>query len=122
MSTQTDADAAPSAAPVPRDVRLISLILASMGIDDAEPAVLVQLMEFAQRTSVGLTPGYTSQILQDALVYADHAAARQGGNHVSIDDVQLAIQSRVNYSFTQPPPKEVRSMAHPDVVVARVVA
>jgi len=27
---------------------------------------------------------------------------------VSFDDVQLAIQSRVNYSFTQPPPKEVR--------------
>ena len=36
-------------APVPRDVRLMSLILASMGIDDAEPAVLVQLLEFANR-------------------------------------------------------------------------
>ena len=36
-------------APVPRDVRLISLILASMGIEDAEPAVLVQLLEFAHR-------------------------------------------------------------------------
>lgn len=36
-------------APIPRDVRLMSLILASMGIDDAEPAVLVQLLEFANR-------------------------------------------------------------------------
>lgn len=51
--------------------------------------------------------GYTSQVLQDALVYADHAASRQGGSNLSIDDVQLAIQSRVNYSFSQPPPKEM---------------
>jgi len=42
------------------------------------------------------------------LVYADHASSRQSGSTVSFDDVQLAIQSRVNYSFTQPPPKEVR--------------
>ncbi|WFC96773.1 Transcription initiation factor TFIID subunit 9 [Malassezia brasiliensis] len=90
---------APASAPVPRDARLIALILASMGIEDTEPAVLVQLMEFAHR--------YTSQVLQDALVYADHAASRQGGSNVSIDDVQLAIQSRVNYSFSQPPPKEM---------------
>ncbi|WFD07536.1 Transcription initiation factor TFIID subunit 9 [Malassezia vespertilionis] len=68
-----------------------------MGIEDAEPAVLVQLMEFANR----------AHVLQDALVYADHSAARQGGNNVSIDDVQLAVQSRVNYSFSQPPPKEM---------------
>ena len=58
MSTsKTETRAAPSAAPasapapVPRDARLIALILASMGIEDTEPAVLVQLMEFAHRTS-----------------------------------------------------------------------
>ena len=44
MSTKDEANA-----PVPRDVRLVALILASMGIDDAEPAVLVQLLEFANR-------------------------------------------------------------------------
>lgn len=42
-------DAENASAPVPRDVRLISLILASMGIEDADPAVLVQLLEFAHR-------------------------------------------------------------------------
>lgn len=42
-------DENPKSAPVPRDARLISLILASMGIEDAEPAVLVQLLEFAHR-------------------------------------------------------------------------
>lgn len=105
----TEAETNP--APVPRDVRLVSLILASMGVEDVEPAVLVQLLEFAHRTySPRLTrAGYTTQVLQDALVYADHASSRQGGSNISIDDVQLAIQSRVNYSFTQPPPKEVRT-------------
>lgn len=103
----TEAETTP--VPVPRDIRLVSLILASMGIEDVEPAVLVQLLEFAHRTCIGrLTcAGYTTQVLQDALVYADHASSRQGGSSISIDDVQLAIQSRVNYSFTQPPPKEV---------------
>lgn len=38
-----------ASAPVPRDVRLVALILASMGIEDAEPAVLIQLLEFANR-------------------------------------------------------------------------
>ncbi|WFD29850.1 Transcription initiation factor TFIID subunit 9 [Malassezia sp. CBS 17886] len=103
-ATKTHAGSQPSggnanAAPMPRDVRLVSLILASMGVDDAEPAVLVQLLEFANR--------YTNQVLQDALVYADHVSSRQGGSNVSIDDVQLAIQSRVNYSFSQPPPHEM---------------
>ena len=42
-------DEKPKSAPVLRDARLISLILASMGIEDAEPAVLVQLLEFAHR-------------------------------------------------------------------------
>ncbi|WFD25070.1 Transcription initiation factor TFIID subunit 9 [Malassezia nana] len=99
MKAQANAETEANHAPVPRDVRLVSLILASMGIEDVEPAVLVQLLVFAHR--------YTTQVLQDALVYADHASSRQGGSNISIDDVQLAIQSRVNYSFTQPPPKEM---------------
>ena len=52
-ATKTDIlskeDDSSSLAPVPRDVRLVSLILASMGVEDAEPAVLVQLLEFAHR-------------------------------------------------------------------------
>lgn len=47
--------------------------------------------------------GYTSDVLQDALVYAEHA----NKNDLDLDDVQLAIQGRVNHSFTNPPPKEV---------------
>ncbi|KAK0532720.1 Transcription initiation factor TFIID subunit 9 [Tilletia horrida] len=94
-------------APIPRDARIIALIMYSMGITDADPAVLLQLLEFANR--------YTHDVLQDALVYADHAAARSGAGAgasgaagaLSLEDIQLAIQSRVNYSFTHPPPKDV---------------
>ncbi|CAD6887960.1 unnamed protein product [Tilletia controversa] len=89
-------------APIPRDARIIALIMYSMGITDADPAVLLQLLEFAHR--------YTHDVLQDALVYSDHAASRSTGaatGNLSLEDIQLAIQSRVNYSFTHPPPKDV---------------
>lgn len=86
--------------PIPRDARLIALILSSMGVSDVQPAVLLQLLEFAHR--------YTYDVLSDALVYADHANSRQAGTNLSLDDVNLAIQSRVNYSFTKPPEKDVR--------------
>ncbi|SPO31948.1 related to TAF9 - TFIID and SAGA subunit [Ustilago trichophora] len=79
--------------PVPRDARLIALILSSMGVSDVEPAVLLQLLEFAHR--------YTYDVLSDALVYSDHANQRQAGSNLSLDDVNLAIQTRVNHSFTR---------------------
>lgn len=47
--------------------------------------------------------GYTSDVLQDSLIYAEHA----GKSDLDLDDIQLAIQGRVNHSFTTPPPKEV---------------
>lgn len=85
--------------PIPRDARLIALILSSMGVSDIEPAVLLQLLEFAHR--------YTYDVLTDALVYSDHANSRQAGSNLSLDDVNLAIQSRVNHSFTGAPDKDV---------------
>lgn len=85
--------------PIPRDARLIALILASMGVSDIEPSVLLQLLEFAHR--------YTHDVLSDALVYSDHASSRQSSANVTLEDVNLAIQSRVNYSFTKPPEKDV---------------
>lgn len=44
-----------------------------------------------------------SDVLSDALVYKDHSDR----NELDLNDVRLAIQSRVNYSFTEPPPEEV---------------
>ena len=42
-------------------------------------------------------------MFQDSLIYAEHA----NKNDLDLDDIQLAIQGRVNHSFTAPPPKEV---------------
>lgn len=45
------------------------------------------------------------------MMYSDHAGtSSRGVSGVSLEDVQLAVQSRVNYSFTQPPNKEVCSL------------
>lgn len=99
MAVYQDASDTGLRGPVPRDARLIALILSSMGVSDVEPAVLLQLLEFAHR--------YTYDVLSDALVYSDHANSRQAGSNLSLDDVNLAIQSRVNYSFTKPPEKDV---------------
>ncbi|KAI8083152.1 transcription initiation factor IID, 31kD subunit-domain-containing protein [Halteromyces radiatus] len=78
----------------PEDATIVSLVLQSLGVHDYDPKVVQQLLEFAHR--------YTTDVFQDALVYAEHA------NKVDIDleDIQLAIQGRVNHSFTTPPPKE----------------
>lgn len=91
---------------VPRDARLMALILDSMGIEDVQPPVLIMLLEFAHR--------YLYEVLQDSLVYADHANSSKttnaGVSTLTLDDIQLAIQSRVNHSFTGPPSKEVREL------------
>jgi transcription initiation factor TFIID subunit 9B len=47
--------------------------------------------------------GYIVDVFQDAKVYSEHADK----DKLDIEDVRLAIQSRVNHSFTQPPPREV---------------
>ncbi|KAG0226932.1 hypothetical protein BGW42_003286 [Actinomortierella wolfii] len=73
---------------------VISLILQSLEVEDAEQNVIHQLLDFAHR--------YTVDVFQDALLYSEHA----GTNEVGLEDVRLAIQGRVNHSFTSPPPKE----------------
>ncbi|KAF7727624.1 Transcription initiation factor TFIID subunit 9B [Apophysomyces ossiformis] len=78
----------------PRDARIISLILQSLGVEDYDPKVVHQLLEFAHR--------YTTDVFQDALVYGEHA----NKTDLDLEDIQLAIQGRVNHSFTTPPPKE----------------
>ena len=47
--------------------------------------------------------GYVSDVLQDARLYSEHANREK----IDLSDVTLAVQSRVNHSFTQPPPREV---------------
>ncbi|KAI9214581.1 hypothetical protein DS838_000531 [Geotrichum bryndzae] len=92
----------------PRDVRLLHLILASMGVTSYQDRVPLQLMDFAYR--------FTHGVLQDALLYNDHAhssttttPAGLGPAHVPLttEDIRLAVAARVNYQFKPAPPKEL---------------
>lgn len=45
----TTADISGGGKDIPRDARIIGLILASLGVTDAEPGVVAMLLEFAHR-------------------------------------------------------------------------
>lgn len=81
---------------LPPTARAIALLVSSTpAVQDAQPGVLHQLLEFSHR--------YTTQVLTDASVYAEHAG-RAG--KVEIDDVVLAVQARVGWEFGGRVPKE----------------
>ncbi|XP_057812424.1 transcription initiation factor TFIID subunit 9-like [Salvia miltiorrhiza] len=80
---------------MPKDAKIVKELLKSMGVDDYEPRVVNQFLELWYR--------YVVDVLTDSHVYADHA----GKSIIDSDDVKLAIQSKVNFSFSQPPPREV---------------
>lgn len=42
-------------------------------------------------------------MLDDAKIYSSHASKKE----IDADDVQLAIQSRLDHSYTSPPPRDV---------------
>ena len=43
-------------------------------------------------------------VLEDAKVYSEHANKKE----LDESDVKLAIQTRMDHSFTAPPPRDVR--------------
>uniref|UniRef100_I1PC66 Transcription initiation factor TFIID subunit 9 n=1 Tax=Oryza glaberrima TaxID=4538 RepID=I1PC66_ORYGL len=98
------AGAGASAADEPRDARVVRELLRSMGLSEGEyePRVVHQFLDLAYR--------YVGDVLGDAQVYADHAGKPQ----LDADDVRLAIQSKVNFSFSQPPPRECSEFFHSD--------
>ncbi|KAG5537968.1 hypothetical protein RHGRI_025160 [Rhododendron griersonianum] len=79
---------------MPRDAKIVKTLLKSMGVDEYEPRVVHQFLELWYR--------YVVDVLTDAQVYSEHA----GKAAIDCDDVKLAIQSKVNFSFSQPPPRE----------------
>lgn len=94
--------------PTPRDVKLLHLILASMGVTSYQDAVPLQLMDFAHR--------YTLGILNDALLYNDYANANGGqlpagvgasSAQLTVDDIRLAVAARVQNQFKPAAPKEM---------------
>ncbi|RAL16654.1 putative transcription initiation factor TFIID, 31kD subunit [Aspergillus homomorphus CBS 101889] len=94
----------------PRDVRLIHMLLASLGVTAYQERVPLQLLDFAYR--------YTSSVLQDAVHLAtegyagattDAGAAARGPlevNSVSLPALRLSIASRLHYQFQPGLPKE----------------
>ncbi|XP_034896145.1 transcription initiation factor TFIID subunit 9 [Populus alba] len=80
---------------MPRDAKIVKSLLKSMGVEDYEPRVVHQFLELWYR--------YVVDVLTDAQVYSEHA----NKTAIDCDDVKLAIQSKVNFSFSQPPPREV---------------
>ncbi|KAF3685834.1 Transcription initiation factor TFIID subunit 9 [Capsicum annuum] len=79
---------------LPRDAKIVKTLLKSMGVEDYEPRVVHQFLELWYR--------YVVDVLTDAQVYSEHA----GKASIDSDDIKLAIQSKVNFSFSQPPPRE----------------
>ncbi|KAK9280844.1 hypothetical protein L1049_003734 [Liquidambar formosana] len=80
---------------LPRDAKIVKSLLKSMGVENYEPRVIHQFLELWYR--------YVVDVLTDAQVYSEHASKAA----IDCDDVKLAIQSKVNFSFSQPPAREV---------------
>ncbi len=101
-----------------------------MDIADHDPRVIPQLLEFCYRsfhapipwraspkwrhlpcnlTTPWIFVGYVGDVLSDAQRYSEH---RAGPGALSLpplsrDDVKLAVQARVDFSCSGPPPREV---------------
>ncbi|XP_013421558.1 transcription initiation factor TFIID subunit 9B [Lingula anatina] len=79
----------------PKDAQVMASILKDMGVTDYEPRVINQMLEFTYR--------YVTDVLDDAKVYANHA----GKKNIDTEDVKLAIQCKLDHSYTTPPPKDL---------------
>ncbi|XP_056303031.1 transcription initiation factor TFIID subunit 9 [Danio aesculapii] len=79
---------------VPKDAQVMMQILKDMGVTEYEPRVVNQMLEFTYR--------YVTTIIEDAKIYSAHAKK----SSVDADDIRLAIQCRVDQSFTSPPPRD----------------
>ncbi|XP_064615145.1 transcription initiation factor TFIID subunit 9-like [Liolophura sinensis] len=79
----------------PRDAQVMAAILKDMGVTDYEPRVINQMLEFAYR--------YVTDILDDAKVYASHANKKV----IDAEDVKLAVQCKMDHTFTTPPPRDL---------------
>lgn len=95
MSEKDKAKVMMQAKHIPKDAHVIMSIMKEVGITDYEPRVVNQLLEFIYR--------YTTSILDDARVFANHAKKKI----IDLDDVRLAVQMQLDKSFTSPPPREV---------------
>ena len=78
-----------------KDVQTMTSVLKDMGIEEFEPRVVNQLLEFSYR--------YITNLLEDAKAFSNHA----GKKNIDSEDIKMAIKSKVDYSFTTTPPRDV---------------
>ncbi len=77
----------------PRDAKIVSVILRSLGIEECEPKVIVQLLEFAYK--------YSCDILEDAYLYTRYSER----DTINSKDIKLALQMKVGKHFLPAPPR-----------------
>jgi transcription initiation factor TFIID subunit 9B len=95
-SNATNSDIPSDPALKPRDARLLHLLLTSAQVPAYSAKVPIQLLDFAYR--------YIHSILLDAQAYGDHVNGQ--GAVIGVEDVRVAVASRVGHTFRGPPPKE----------------
>lgn len=109
MSSKTDSSVFSGS----RDAAVMEAILKEMGIEDYEPNVIHQMLEFSYSKKIVLSRsvsalvysiGYVTNVLEDARIYSEHAQKKE----LDISDVKLAVQTRMDHSFTTPPPRDVK--------------
>lgn len=79
-SSSDKSDSRPSTKSLPKDGHVMAAILRDMGVQDYEPRVIHQLLEFSYR--------YATDILEDAKTVSAHAKKKS----IDMDDVKLAVQ------------------------------
>ena len=87
----------------------LSVCLSQCDVDNCDKADCLLLLNETVCFKCGIAllfhTGYITTVLDDARVYSNHAAKKE----VDVEDVQLAIQSRLDHSYTTPPPRDVRT-------------
>lgn len=76
----------------PRDAKVISLILRTLGIEECEPKVIIQILEFVYK--------YSIDIMEDAAIFANMCNRR-----INANDIKLAIKIKIGKYFVPPPPR-----------------
>jgi len=83
----------------PRDAQLMATLLASMDVEHWEPRVVNQMLDWMAR--------YSSEVLKDSKDFAAHA----GRDSITVADVQLAIDHRLDAKSGLPSRTQALQMA-----------
>lgn len=101
---------------VPKEAKLVSLLLSSAGIGECQPKVIHQIIEFIFRTlrnswnlKTYSSLGYVTDVLQESVVYSEHA----GKSELDLEDLRLGIKGIIRNKFSQPLSRDVHMSSSP---------